>query len=46
MHQGSLLNDFFLYILYLAQNCLDLAEIFRKLLSHGFEMNYSVFLVF
>ena len=30
MHRGSLLNATLLYISYLAQNCLDLVETFRK----------------
>ena len=43
MHRGSLLNDPLLYILYVAQKCLNLAETFRKWSSHSFEMNYGVF---
>ena len=43
MHRGSLLNDLLFYISYLAQKCLNLAEAFRKLSSHGFEMNFGVF---
>ena len=44
MHRGSLLND--LYILHLAEKCLDLAETLRKWSSHGFQMNYGVFQAF
>ena len=46
MHRGSLLNDPLLYVSYLAQNCLNLAETFRKLSFHGFEVIFGIFQVF
>ena len=42
MHRGSLMNDPLLYILYLTQKRMDLAETFKKWSFYGFETSYDV----